>query len=393
MNKKLQELLNQINQKKLEIKNFVDQDMIDEAEKAKEELQAMQKKFDILKDVVDPEGDGTAKPIDQARAVVPAAGQKDAVHEFAEMVRSLRYMNYNKEGVNEDGGYTVPEDIQTRVEKWKEAKFSLERLVSVERVTTLSGRRTYQRRSAHTGFSKVAEAGKIGAVAGPKFEIREYTVEKYAGYLPVTNELLEDSDANITDVLVEWLGEEDIATKNALILGQIELKTKTAMTGLDDIKAALNVTLGQAFAATSAIVTNDDGFNWLDTLKKSDDSNEYLLKPAQDQTSPIKYFVAIGGRVVPVVVVPNGVFASEVTGEGANAVTKAPFIIGDLKEYVKLFDRKRLTLLSSNVASAGSGANTVNAFEQDLTLIRGIERLDAVVLDEDSIVYGQIALG
>lgn len=35
------------------------------------------------------------------------------------------------------------------------------------------------------------------------------------------------------------------------------------MKDLDDIKKALNITLGQAFKHTSAIVTNDDGYSGL----------------------------------------------------------------------------------------------------------------------------------
>ena len=386
MNKELRRLLDEINQKKAEVRTLAEAGKLDEAAEAKKELETMQNKFDILKEVMDEAEPATAEPVKK----VPAGDPVNIEKEFANAVRKLRFMNYNNEGQGIDGGYTVPQDIQTRINRYKEDKFSLERLISKESVTTNTGRRTYQKRSQHTGFSKVAESGKIGLTAGPQFDIVNYAIDKFAGYLPVTNELLEDSDANITAVLVQWLGEEDIATKNREILAKVETKTKTPFTGLDDIKYALNVTLGQAFAPTSSIITNDDGLNYLDTLKVSATSDEYLLKPAQDQTQPIKMYIAIGGRIVPVVVVPNSVFAS---GTGASDHVLAPFVVGDLKEYVKLFDRKRITLLSSNVTMAGSGNSAVNAFEQDLTLIRGIERFDTRILDEDSIVYGQIDLG
>ena len=76
-----------------------------------------------------------------------------------------------------------------------------------------------------------------------------------------------DSDANITDTLVTWIGDESRVTRNKIILGVIDQKTKTTIKSLDDIKKELNVTLGQAFKQTSCIVTNDDGLQWLDTLK------------------------------------------------------------------------------------------------------------------------------
>ena len=52
----------------------------------------------------------------------------------------------------------------------------------------------------------MAEGGKIGNVAGPSFEVIEYSIKKYAGWLPITNELLSDSDANLTNTLIVWLG-------------------------------------------------------------------------------------------------------------------------------------------------------------------------------------------
>ena len=63
-----------------------------------------------------------------------------------------------------------------------------------------------------------------------------YEIKKYAGYLPVTNELLDDSDAAIANLVVEWLGDEEVATENAQILAKVNEKEATAMTGIDDIK-------------------------------------------------------------------------------------------------------------------------------------------------------------
>ena len=51
MNKKLLELLDKINEKKLEVKNLAEQGKLEEAKAAKDELKNMQIKFDLLKDV------------------------------------------------------------------------------------------------------------------------------------------------------------------------------------------------------------------------------------------------------------------------------------------------------------------------------------------------------
>ena len=372
MKNKIMELRNTAVAKRKEAQSFAASADITSAKASLEEAKQADAEADMLQEILDSTPDvpqGNMKP----------ENQNDPVHEFAQAVRR-GFKNLNNETTGADGGYTVPEDIQTRIEKYREAKFSLLTLISSENVTTNKGRRTFQTKAQHAGFSKVAEAASIGAVNGPQFSILNYAIDKFAGYLPVTNELLEDSDANITAVMVEWLGEEAIATDNAQILAAIGTKTKTALTGIDDIKKALNVTLGQAYAPTSAIVTNDDGLNYLDTLKVSATSNEYLLKPDQNQTSPYEYVLAVGARRVPVIVVPNGVLAT--------VDNKVPFIIGDLKEAIEKFDRKQLTLLTSNTAAVGQ----INAFEQDLTIFRGIMRADYKVRDEDAFINGYITV-
>ena len=86
--------------------------------------------------------------------------------------------------------------------------------------------------------------------------------------------------------------------------------------------------------------------------------------------------------------VPLKVFSNDTipTKEG-----KIPFIIGDLKEGIKFYDRRQISLLASQVASVGTGDDALNAFEEDLTLIRGIEREDAQMRDEEAFVNGYIS--
>ena len=374
----LQELLDAINAKKQEVKNLAEQGKIADAKTAKEELVNLQEQYNILKDVVEGEQTGVStENFAKALAVkIASASGSDAVHDFAEAARHGFYTNTMTEGTKADGGYTVPEDIQTKINQYKKAVFSLESLVDVETVKTGSGRRTFQKKAQAEGFKAVAEAGKIQGNNTPQFEILEYAVKKYAGYMPVTSELLADSDANITAVLTKWLAEEDIATKNAQILTAIATKAETDLKNLDGIKKAINVTLGAAYAGSVVIVTNDDGLNYLDTLV--DKQGRYLLSP--DVQNPMQMVLAVGARKIPIRVVPNAILATK--------TNKIPFVIGDLKEAVKIFDRAKLNIMTSNVAAVG----TLNAFEQDLTLFRGIERFDCKVKDSDAFVNGTITV-
>ena len=72
MNEKLLELLNQINAQKQKVVDLANAGKLKEAKTAKEELQKMQNKFDLLKDVLDQEP--TADPAD-SRAVWSASSK------------------------------------------------------------------------------------------------------------------------------------------------------------------------------------------------------------------------------------------------------------------------------------------------------------------------------
>lgn len=92
-----------------------------------------------------------------------------------------------------------------------------------------------------------------------------------------------------------------------------------------------------------------------------------------------------GSTIVPIEVIPN----SEMPSDTKTAQKrKIPFIIGDLKEGIKFFDRQQLSIMSSNIAVAGN----LNAFEEDLTMFRAIEREDCKTKDDEAFVNGQITI-
>ena len=375
MNKELKELLDKINPKKSEVKNLANENKIEEAQAAKEELKKLQAKFDVLYDLEVEAEEGIKDKIEAGEVKEATNKIKDSTKEFANAARNgFRVTNKMSEGTLVDGGYTVPEDILTRINTYKESKKSLKDLVKVEKVTTNKGQRTFKKRSQQTGFTKVGEGGKIGVKGTPQFERIAYEIDKYAGYFPVTNELLSDSDANITNTLIEWIGDESRVTANKLILEQIATLNEVKLEGIDDIKKALNVTLGQAFKATSKIITNDDGLQYLDTLKDTD--GKYLLQP--NPSNPMEMRLCAGATIIPIEVIPNDDMATN--------TNKVPFIIGDLKEGIVFWDRQLMNIKTSDVAVIGD----LNAYEEDLTLFRAIEREDVTIRDSKAIVNGYI---
>lgn len=377
MNKKLLALLNSISEKKTEIKNLVDADKLDEAKAAKEELKALQDKFDIMKDIED-DDEATNKVTATATPVVD--DKKASVKNFADNVRSLR-TNTMTEGVDANGGYTVPADTQTKINKYKETHRSLRDLVSVENVTSNKGSRVYETKTAVKGFKKVAEDGSIEAIGNPTFEQVTYEIADYAGYLPVSNDLLNDNDANLEDEIVNWIGRNGLATDNAQIVALAKAGTKATITGIKDIKHAVNVTIGSAY--DSKIVTNDDGLDYLDNLE---DKNGRPLLEA-NPTAPAQMQLRCGARVIPIEVIPNADLPSD--------TTKIPFIIGDLKEAFHIYDRQQTVLYASKDATVtdAAGKPLFNAFQQRGTLYRGEQRADYKTVDSHAFVYGELTAG
>ena len=384
MNKKMRELLAQIEEKTTKAKVYLEDGdtekanaSLDEAQKLKEQYEAEKRLYEMTKE--------TNTPSDKELEAQKQQGQEISSEKaFADAARR-GFKATMTEGTNADGGYTVPEDIRTRVETYRDSKESLLKYVRVEKVTTDKGASTFKARANQTGFTKVAEAGKIGAGTTPTFERIQYDIDKYAAYYPVTNELLADSDANITNILTEWIGDESRVTANKLILEQIKTNTATEIkNGVDGIKKVLNQTLGSAFKSTSKIFTNDDGLQYLDTLKDSD--GDYLLQP--NPTNPMKMQLCAGASVIPVVVIPNADMPTDDTTDAGSSKSRIPMIIGDLNEGIVYWDRQKLSLMMSTVASAG----LLNAFEQDLTLIRAIEREDVTPRDKKAFVNGYISI-
>jgi HK97 family phage major capsid protein len=274
------------------------------------------------------------------------------------------------EGTNADGGYIVPEDISTRINELKQTVDNLEQYVTVEPVSTNKGQRTLEVRADSTPFAKMDELGNPTAMAdmgNPQFSRVPFAIEDFAGFMPISNDLLNDTDQNLMSYIERWIAKKSKATRNSLILAQLNSLAKTAFADYKAIKTALNVTLDPAHAQNAVVMTNQDGFNYLDQLEDAD--NRPLLQP--DPTSPTRKLLF--GK--PVVVLSNKTIATDGTG-------LAPVIVGDLKEAVVLFDRQQISI---DMTKEGG-----NAWRSNSTELRAIEREDVVLWDDEAVVYGQI---
>ncbi|WP_167260524.1 phage major capsid protein [Alkalibacillus almallahensis] len=276
----------------------------------------------------------------------------------------------------EDGGYIIPEDIQTRINELRQTNDDLRQYVNVQPVSTNKGSRTLERRAEHTPLQPLSEYGDPDAMAemdSPKFDRLDYDIEDRAGFLPVPNSVLNDTDQALEDYLVRWISKKSKATDNHLILQQINSLTKETLNDYRGIKTTLNVTLDPSFAQEAAIYTNQDGFNYLDQLE--DDNGRPLLQP--DPTQPTRKLFA-GAH--PIVVLSNKTISTVVDETAGTEM--APFIIGVLDEGIVLWDRQQLSIDMTKVGGQAWRSNT--------TEFRAIVREDVTQWDDEAVVFAEI---
>ena len=381
MNKRMREILAQIQEKTAEAKGYMSGENKDvaKANAIMDEVAALKSEYETEKRIYEAEKDQGVEGADpHAGTGAPEVKELTGEQIIAKEIRSIMTRVADKdliESVEADGGYTVPEDIVTKVNHYPEIVYSFLDDITVENVSTNKGARTYQKKAQTEAFIDLDENGAITKkITAPQFERVTYAIQDRAGFMPVSNDLINDSDANIEAIVTEWLGRANIATANEKILDLIYTKEPVALDGIAGIKHTVNVALGQAYKAGTKIITNDDGLNYLDTLV--DLNGRPLLNP--DPTDSAKLALRCGTVVVPVKVVPNSAFPSE-----GNDI---PFVIGDLKAGIRKFNRQTMSLKASDVAVLGD----FNAFAMNMTLIRAILRDDYKLTDPDAFVVGYI---
>ena len=382
LNKKMRQLKEKMNEKTAEAKALLSADSndVDGANALLDEVEQLEKEFNTEKRLLEIEQKNAEQ---EASKQGDVQAKRDSVEKFAEVIRGLVRkdpVTAMTEGVNANGGYTVPEDIRYEIEHFKEAEFSFEKYISKENVSTNKGRRTFQAKTTVTGFTEVSEGGVIPEAQKPTFTPIEYNITDKAGFIALTNDLLNDSAANLKSFIVDWFGKQRKATINKKVLYKLTNGvTPTAVTDLKGLKKLINTGVGSAY--DSKIFTNDDGMDWLDSLE--DTQHRPLLTPVPSEAGKMQ--LCIGGKVREVVPVPNSVWAS---ASGANSSTVIPFIVGELSEAIKMFDRQNLEVMFSNTAAVEG----FNAFVQTGTLARGVIRNDFVKQDAAAYKYATVTV-
>lgn len=392
MTKDLRALLAKLETMKQEVRSLMVEDKITEAKQKMEEVRALQAKVDLQRELEETEARAMGGTELDDNGNVQERDMQELEAEYRGIfLRGIRRRSitseqrsiiaeYERRAVMNEGetnpaipdgdvGMVVPQDIQTRINELTREWNDLSQYVTVENVTTLSGSRVLETDADMTPFAVVDEYGQIQETDNPKFTTVTYKVKKRAGYLPLTNELLADNDANLLGYVTNWIARKAAHTRNTQIIALLNSAlTPETLPDLKAINKVLNVTLDPAISRTSIILTNQDGWDWMDN--QVDGNGRPILQ--DDFTQPGRKMYK--GR--PIVVVSNRHLPSDTDND------LAPFIIGNLKQFMVLFNRRFFELASTREGG--------DAWRRDTTELRTIMRDDYVKWDGSAAVYGQL---
>ncbi|UYT91090.1 phage major capsid protein [Enterococcus faecium] len=238
----------------------------------------------------------------------------------------IRTKGEKRDGLTTVGAEAViPVDRITKPEKQPETVVDLRQHVGRVPVTTGTGSYPILRANKNKMIS-VAELAKNPALANPEFTKVNYEIETYRGYIPVSQESLDDSDIDLGGLVAESIQRQSLNTSNAEIAKKLQTATAKTVTDIDGLKDIVNVTIDPAYNVK--FIASQSFFNELDKMKDND--GRYLLQ--QDVTVASGYKL-LGREVV--------VMADDVIGTAAG--NKVAFV-GDPSLFVKFFDRQQASV-------------------------------------------------
>lgn len=176
--------------------------------------------------------------------------------------------------------------------------------------------------------SKMASAEELKAnpeLGKPSISEIDYSIKTYRGYIPVSQEMIDDADYDIMSIVEDEVFNQGENTELSLVATILKSATQADATGFDGIKDIYNKKLKSIYKAS--IVVTQSMFAALDKVK--DKNGRYMLQT--DVASPTGY--SFGGKTI--YPVDDTVFGSE--GD-------MKFFIGDVSEFVKLFDRSQVSV-------------------------------------------------
>ena len=223
-----------------------------------------------------------------------------------------------------EGGALIPEELLTPA-LVPEDVVDLKKYVNVIQVNTSSGKYPVIAKSG-TKMATVDELEANPKLANPKFTEVDFSVATRRGYIPISQEIIDDATYDVTGLIADEITDQTLNTTNADIATVLKTATAKSVVGVDGLKDIINVTIKQVYNVK--LIVSASLYNELDKLK--DKNGRYLL---QDSITAASGKTLLGKEVV--------VLDDDIIGSASGNLVG---FVGDPKEFMSYFDRKQVSV-------------------------------------------------
>ena len=222
-----------------------------------------------------------------------------------------------------DAGILIPEELLAPQEK-PEDVVDLKNYVRNVRVNSASGKYPVISKSG-SKMNTVAELEQNPELSKPKIENVDYSVETRRGYIPISQEAIDDADYDVTGIIRDEIDDQSRNTRNTDIAAVLKSATAKNVTGLDGLKDLVNKEIKKVYPVK--FIISSSLYAELDKLK--DKNGRYLLQDSITSAS---------GKVLSdkeVIVLDDEMIAGAGELKG---------FVGDPKSFCTFFDRKQTSV-------------------------------------------------
>ncbi|MCJ0596725.1 phage major capsid protein [Enterococcus cecorum] len=252
-----------------------------------------------------------------------------------------------------DGEVLIPEEILQAYKKPID-QVDLKQYVRTVKVNSKNGSMPVIKRAEGT-MNTVDELAANPELAKPTFTEVKYDVKTYRGYVPVSQEVIDDADYDVTGLVAEAINDQTLNTTNKAIATVVKGLTAKSVTGVDGLKDLINKDIKKVYNVK--LYVSASLYAALDKLK--DKNGRYLL---QDSITAASGKMLLGKEVV---VLDDDVIAASGEMKG---------FVGDLAAAVTYFDRVQTTVRWTDNEIYGQ-------------LLSGVTRFDVQKVDTDAGFY------
>lgn len=252
-----------------------------------------------------------------------------------------------------DGEVLIPEELLQAYKKPVD-QVDLKQYVRTVKVNSKTGSLPVIKRAEGT-MNTVAELAANPELAKPTFTEVKYNVNTYRGYVPVSQEIIDDADYDVTGLVAEAINDQTLNTTNKAIATVVKTLTPKEVTGVDGLKDLINKEIKKVYNVK--LFVSASLYAALDKLK--DKNGRYLL---QDSITAASGKMLLGKEVV---VLDDDVIAASGEMKG---------FVGDLAAAVTYFDRVQTTVRWTDNEIYGQ-------------LLSGVTRFDVQKVDTDTGFY------